>query len=360
MKTLKFDTEDFTKSGEILGTPHYLSPEQAKGLKLDARTDIYSFGITLFEMATGRLPFEGDNPFQILYKHTRQSIPDPSKFNPKIHPDLEKIILKATEKKPARRFQSALEMSSAIRMLKYYSPVRKKGLDLSWLKIFSSRKVIAVVLVLLLLITGYIFRDTIFSSLQQSVKAVNSLAKKGVEWGISTFESIKGKAKTLLSAEKKPSFEGPVLDNKVSRKVGEVVFYAYPEAKVYLNDKYIGRVPPSLKVKLRKGRYRVRFEIPDYAEAEKDLVIKGGEKMKLIQHIFPEFGVINGIVVNPVGIVYIDGKKIGSSPIRKKIKLSKGKHIIEITSPGYKSIRREIYIKAGENLGILEFSLEKE
>jgi len=98
-----------TGEGAAIGTPEYMSPEQVEGEEADARTDIYSLGIILFEMIVGRAPFEGATPFAIANKHKSESPPDPRKLNPQIPAELSQLILRCLEKEPARRFQSAEE-----------------------------------------------------------------------------------------------------------------------------------------------------------------------------------------------------------------------------------------------------------
>ncbi|MCL4254527.1 MAG: serine/threonine protein kinase, partial [Anaerolineae bacterium] len=92
----------------MLGTPHYISPEQALGDKtLDGRTDVYSFGVLLYEMLVGRLPFTADTPYAIVHKHIYASPPAPSSLNPDIPPAVERILLKALAKTPSDRYPTA-------------------------------------------------------------------------------------------------------------------------------------------------------------------------------------------------------------------------------------------------------------
>jgi eukaryotic-like serine/threonine-protein kinase len=96
----------------VSGTPYYMSPEQTLGRNIDQRTDLYSLGVTLFELATGTLPFKEGN---VPYHHVHTPAPDPCSLNPKLPPLLAQIISRCLEKDPARRFQTAGEIASLVR-----------------------------------------------------------------------------------------------------------------------------------------------------------------------------------------------------------------------------------------------------
>ncbi|MGO9344454.1 MAG: Stk1 family PASTA domain-containing Ser/Thr kinase [Acidimicrobiales bacterium] len=96
--------ESLTQTGAVMGTATYFSPEQAEGLGVDARSDIYSLGVVLYEMVAGRPPFIGDSPVSVASKHVREQAPAPRQFNPSIPPDLEAIILKCMAKAPEYRY----------------------------------------------------------------------------------------------------------------------------------------------------------------------------------------------------------------------------------------------------------------
>ena len=104
-----------TMSATAVGSVHYISPEQARGGYCDARSDIYSFGVTMYEMVTGRVPFEGDNTVTVALAHLETPIEPPSAVNPAVPVSLEKIILKCTEKKPEYRYASMGEVISDLR-----------------------------------------------------------------------------------------------------------------------------------------------------------------------------------------------------------------------------------------------------
>jgi serine/threonine-protein kinase len=96
--------ESLTQTGAVMGTATYFSPEQAEGMGVDARSDIYSLGVVLFEMVTGRPPFLGDTPVAVASKHVRENPPTPREINPSVPPDLEAIILKCLAKSPEYRY----------------------------------------------------------------------------------------------------------------------------------------------------------------------------------------------------------------------------------------------------------------
>ena len=99
-----------TRNISIVGTVHYISPEQARNENVDFRSDIYSLGCTMYEMITGDIPFPGDNPVSIIVSHLRENIKKPSEVNKNIYKSLEKIILKCTQMLPKDRYQSMNEL----------------------------------------------------------------------------------------------------------------------------------------------------------------------------------------------------------------------------------------------------------
>ena len=107
-----------TISDKTIGSVHYISPEQARGENTDERSDIYSVGVVLYEMLTGRKPFDGDNPVAIAMKHIQDTAVSPREIMPSIPEALEEIVLHAMERSPARRYQSAVEMINDISAFK--------------------------------------------------------------------------------------------------------------------------------------------------------------------------------------------------------------------------------------------------
>ncbi len=107
-------TKGITAAGVMIGTPEYMSPEQVEGKEVDQRSDIYSLGVILYEMVTGRVPFEGDTPFTIGVKHKSESPKDPKDFNTQLPEDLNLVILRCLEKDKEKRYQSAGEVRAEL------------------------------------------------------------------------------------------------------------------------------------------------------------------------------------------------------------------------------------------------------
>jgi tRNA A-37 threonylcarbamoyl transferase component Bud32 len=113
----------------LLGTPAYVSPEQARSERLDARTDQYSMGVILFQLVTGRLPFETDTPMATVMKHMREPPPQPRSLNPELPPAAEKVILKCLAKMPGDRFSSVGEAARTFEAALDGASVTELGLD---------------------------------------------------------------------------------------------------------------------------------------------------------------------------------------------------------------------------------------
>jgi eukaryotic-like serine/threonine-protein kinase len=116
-----------TEAGSILGTAHYFSPEQAQGQPVEAASDLYSLGIVMYEMATGALPFDGDNPVSIAMKHVHDRPPAPRTINPLIPENLEAVIMRSLGKRPVDRYLTAQAFLDDLRRVQEGQPVAPRA-----------------------------------------------------------------------------------------------------------------------------------------------------------------------------------------------------------------------------------------
>ncbi len=115
--------ENLTQTGTVMGTATYFSPEQARGLPIDPRSDVYSLGVVLYEMLTGTPPFSGDNPVSVAYKHVQETPEAPTQRNPEISPELEAVVLMAMAKEADARYESAEAFGNDLENIKRGLPV---------------------------------------------------------------------------------------------------------------------------------------------------------------------------------------------------------------------------------------------
>ena len=116
-----------TQTAQVIGTAQYLSPEQARGERVDARSDLYSAGCLLYELLTGRPPFTGDSPVAIAYQHVRENPVPPSRVDPDVPAWADAIVLKAMAKSPADRYQTAADMRADLQRAGYMSTANIMG-----------------------------------------------------------------------------------------------------------------------------------------------------------------------------------------------------------------------------------------
>jgi serine/threonine-protein kinase len=109
--------DTLTRTAQILGTPYYMSPEQVMGLVLDGRSDLFSFGVVLYELATGARPFGGDTVATVIYKIINETPPPPCELQMAVHPGLSAVITRCLEKKPEDRYQTGAEVAADLENL---------------------------------------------------------------------------------------------------------------------------------------------------------------------------------------------------------------------------------------------------
>lgn len=162
-KTLESDRTSVTRTGAVLGTPLYMSPEQVEGKPVDHRSDLYTFGLILYELLTGVLPFTGDTTFQLMYQRVHTVPKRPELVIPDLPPYLSRICLKCLEKEPAKRYQNAGEILADLDHK--HAPTQTRTLQIT-LPVVSKKLSIVSAFALVLLLAGLVaipqVRDFLF------------------------------------------------------------------------------------------------------------------------------------------------------------------------------------------------------
>ncbi len=348
------------------GTPHYMAPEQFLGKKLTPATDIYSLGITLYEMATGKLPYEGNTEWEIGNKHiSSEEYPViPSELNPNLNKGLENIIFCAMAKDPLKRFQTADEMLEALnnwqkfRRKSSFSFKAKKNIDLSKIdkKIKAKSKnlinlilkykyyvisfLVLLVIILVLEKINLNRRTTRPKSDSKTSPLINNSSKDN-----ETANEIKISDNIKIIVHEKISYDCNGDYNYTGENFGYLNISSSPtEANVCTEDgKFIGKTPLK-KVKLEAGKHTLFFKMKSYKIQEYPFILVKGETkwgpsggLKLRKDS-GYLTVTSNDYEDKDYSVYVDEKFIGKTPIMKK-ELIVGNHLLTVTHndrDGYK------------------------
>jgi serine/threonine protein kinase len=236
-----------TQIGEILGTPAYMSPEQAKGQNVDKSTDLFSLGIILYELCTGRRPFAGDSMMAIFREIMKTEPADPTMINPAIPSALAAVIMKSLRKKPAERFQSGKEMAESLKKSLIYEPLKT---IINKPESAAKSKPVGLYLALL------VFMLIVFSG---------------------TFYFLFSKKGMTLSAPTGMKIDNAQIQTTIATPVSLNIESMPPGAQIFINNSFYGTTP--LVQKLSLGKYEVRLSLHNYFDWEAQLQLdQKGEK----------------------------------------------------------------------------------
>ncbi len=335
-------SEGITQSGVMIGTPTYMSPEQAEGKAATPLSDIYSLGVILFELVTGRVPFEGDTALTLALKHKTAPVPDPREINAQIPKELSLVTFKCMEKNPAKRYQNADELIADLNKIESSLPTTSKIIPQKKVTpgVFKKRRKLFMISGFLLafavvVLGGYILLNRIFQP-----KREGESLKMPVEVGqkIQTQET-----------------EIP--------KLGKIDISSDPSgADIYIENRLVGRTP--LQLDLSPGFHTLTLKKgQDYQEVTDDIEVKESEtftgkytlarisrepESKAMETKAPPVFTLE-INTTPEGAdVSIDGEHIGQTPF--EIKLNKNQCQLKIEKgEEWSVIDEQLNLREGQN-----------
>jgi len=294
-----------TKTGTTMGTPYYMSPEQVRGLDVDHRSDLWSFGVVLYEMLTGKLPFSGENDLALLYVIVNQEPAPPSQLNPSISPELEQVIGKALQKKLENRYAATPEMLDDLKRVqrrldrdepqpqgKNESPAQKTTRTIPISHPSSSKKFSPKTwrsglagLMIILLAGAAIF---LFNLHQLDTNPQVGPAAPADSAKIREKISDKKDANTSKAAETKSENRREEDINTAKNEFGALVIDTTPSgAQVYLDDKATEKVTPFMRPKLAAATYKIRLTRPGHADTIISAVVRAGQTARLQLNLRP-------------------------------------------------------------------------
>lgn len=371
-------SKGLTESGVMIGTPDYMSPEQALGEEVDRRSDIYSLGVILFELVTGDIPFKGDTAFSVVLKHKSEPPPDPREWNEQLSDDIAELILKCLEKDKKRRFQSVDELLQEIINIEQRQPTTDKVIPEKKKSSAIPRRglpkfafpaavlLLAAILVFVFILwprggKALILINTdptgaeVFlgsKSLGRSPVAKNiapgsyslRIEKEGYQPHEESIDVDKEFEKTYtLTAEKAIPDTGGMLDI-ISRPAG---------ADVYINDELRGKTP--FRSEMDSGTYTLRLNYPQFQEIGEEILIKDNELNSKEYELLPFYTLV--IPAQPAGArVKIDGKYKGQTPLTIE-DWTKGTLQMTIEKDGWTTFEQRITLQPGVNQ--IDYSLRQ-
>ena len=270
-----------TLAGEILGTPLYMSPEQVMSQSVDGRSDLYSLGVILYELTTGKRPFGGDSLAPTFRAITQDTPPGPAKIDPSVSKALSKLIMKSINKLPDKRFQTGKAMAKALKAC--FKEEEQKRLSQQPIKERAKHVgLFALIAFIVISVTGGLF--------------YYFMADKGPEQPPSPVSKPAPSPKTPPTDEKAeritPSTR-EIVSSGVTGPVGETALQALLKvesvpsgAQVFFNDSLKGETP--LKLELPIGKYKVRLNLHDHHEWEAQLLLDEEGEIPLFITLLPK------------------------------------------------------------------------
>ena len=378
-----------TRGSQFMGTPHYMSPEQVSGKKdIDHRSDIYSVGVLLYELATGRVPFEGKTPVEVALRHLQDLPAAPRRINPRLPNELERIILTCLSKEPDRRYASAAELGAELDRL---SKELEKGTisigipgpsiagedsvggtihgghasapNVSPTELVTTRGARgdargaplalygASAAVLVLAIATYLALRPSPPKPSEEAEVVVEPAPPLPPLVTTTTSAVAARVPvpvTTVPRSAPAATVAPVAPVAVR-------ISANPGTEVFVDGELAGTVPPIVELSLLPGRHRIRYRIPEYDELETEVEVRSGADNSF-SHQFAPYGVLR-VTAQPYARVVLDGKDLGFTPLNLS-KVREGEHRLILHREGFKSIETTVVVKPGE-VNLHQFELKR-
>ncbi|MEO0129319.1 MAG: serine/threonine-protein kinase [candidate division WOR-3 bacterium] len=398
------DLTTITVTGAIVGTPAYMSPEQAAGKKVDNRSDIFSLGVVFYEMLTGAKPFKGENYSSVIHEILTVTPPKAFEANPLISKELSTIIERALEKDPDKRYQNIEELFEDITIHMRRSRIEVARKDIGDFvsapeekikTLLEKRKERHFERGIYFMNSGYEKIDDAIAEFEKVLLLdPNDQKAKGY------LEELKKKKERIPSSkkikEKKPTRMTPVFTGLfVGLIVIAIIIYFIvhsfrnipvkeltgiaivnttpPGALIFFDDDSTGKITPAELESLKVGEHQIELKKEGYKPFVQKFEIKGNDTIRLDIMLITEIAKQDSIIevknsipkkplpsvqgtsylrvkVEPWAKIYIDGKYIETTPIAGNLTVSSGVHNVRLENPNFKIWQKNIRFKPDETV----------
>lgn len=349
-----------TQTGQVLGTPNYMSPEQVRGKPLDGRSDLFSLGVVLYELLTGEKPFSAQNVTTIIYKIVNEAPIPPRELDVSIHPGISAVVTKALAKDPDERYQSGMELASALENYKSYGSEESATIQMS--ATMTSIDVgalapppVAPPISPLPTARQAARADTIEEKLKPELAATQASNLATVKANASLDATRKAAAPAVVADAVKDPTQGRSASAVVEEpKKTKALIYVIPAlvvvlaaAGVVVRQQRGTQVEPA-RVETQQSVQTPPVQAPPteitQTQAQPVATPTPPETKPVAVETTGELRILS----KPSGAsIILDGKAKGETPLTEK-NLAPGKHKIELTLAGYERVQHPVEIKAGE------------
>ncbi len=332
------DCGSITQEGFVLGTPAYMSPEQARGKKVDFRSDIFSLGVTIYEALSGKNPFKGNTNADSISRILHLKLEKLDKVVPDIPVQISDTVAKMLVKDPEKRLSKLNEVESVFANSAGVKP-RHREISLKYALLFIP--------IIILFIFLYDTRVNIQNKESVVKSVVDSMSS-----AITVIDTLNPVGTTLSIAKKesKPEYVKP------EPGYVEVKLMVSPWANVFIDGDSIGTTPLGQEIKLKKGKHCIVLKNPYFPAIVEDIVIMNN--CSLTYNFNKRYALLD-IEVTPWGIIYIDGELVDTTPLKRPIPVTLGEHTIRIEHSSLDE-RVEMITTDSIKLYQLTFDLEDE
>lgn len=355
--------ENITLSGEVIGTPAYMSPEQISGKAIDFGSDIFSLGVVAYELLSGENPFVADTLTGVLNKVLNFKPKDLNNIYPA---SISTLLNKMLEKNPEKRFKSCQEIANYIDQIS--SELLEKKLPIRTRQILPKR--IAAVFIFLVVFAAVFYAVKNKNKWRsESINSSNKIAPVIIK-DSSSGKTIKNESTQVTGDNKtwaqKEEIKRIISNNKkqmikqipemleatgelltVAKDTGNLKLNVEPWANIYLNGKFVGQTPIPKTLKLMTEPTKLRLTNTDIGSWETIINVKPKETLDIFINLAERFAGLS-VFAEPWANIYVNGVEKGTTPLGKYIYLLPGKYEIAFRNPSFSSIVETISLKPGE------------